>query len=71
MNKIQSLTPKHLLPNGKMELRHLGSSMVNAVTVLWMEEEMATPSSIPAWRIPWTKESGRLQSTGSQRIGHD
>ena len=32
---------------------------------------MATPSSILAWRIPWTEEPGRLQSTGSQRVGHD
>ena len=36
-----------------------------------LEEEMATHSSILAWRIPWTEEPGRLQSTGSQRVGHD
>ena len=36
-----------------------------------MEKEMATHSSIPAWRIPWIEEPGRLQSTGSQRVGHD
>ena len=36
-----------------------------------LEEEMATHSSILAWRIPWTEESGRLQSMGMQRIGHD
>ena len=34
-----------------------------------LEEEMATHSSILAWEIPWTEEPGRLQSTGSQRIG--
>ena len=34
-------------------------------------EEMATRSSILAWRIPWTEEPGRLQSTGSKRVGHD
>ena len=32
---------------------------------------MATHSSIPAWRIPWTEEPGGLQSTGPQRVGHD
>ena len=32
---------------------------------------MATHSSILAWRIPWTEQPGRLQSTGSQRLGHD
>ena len=36
-----------------------------------LEKEMATHSSILAWRIPWTEEPGRLQSTGSQRVRHD
>ena len=36
-----------------------------------LEEGMATHSSILAWRIPWTEEPGGLQSTGSQRVGHD
>ena len=36
-----------------------------------LEKEMATHSSILAWRIPWTEEPGRLQSLGSQRVGHD
>ena len=36
-----------------------------------LEKEMATHSSILAWRIPWTEEPGRPQSTGSQRVGHD
>ena len=34
-----------------------------------LEKEMATHSSIPAWRIPGTEEPGRLQSVGSQRVG--
>ena len=36
-----------------------------------LEEVMATHSRILAWRIPWTEESGGLQSIGSQRVGHD
>ena len=36
-----------------------------------LEEEMATHSSVLARKIPWTEEPGRLQSTGSQRVGHD
>ena len=36
-----------------------------------LEEEMETHSSILAWEIPWTEEPGRLQSIGSQRVGHD
>ena len=36
-----------------------------------MEKEMATHSSILAWKISWNKESGRLQSMGSQRVGHN
>ena len=35
------------------------------------EKEMATHSSILAWRIPWMEEAGGLQSTGSQRVRHD
>ena len=36
-----------------------------------LEKEMATHSSILAWKIPWTKDTGGLQSMGSQRVGHD
>ena len=36
-----------------------------------VEKEMATHSSIPAWRIPWTEEPGGLQSMGLQRVGHN
>ena len=36
-----------------------------------LEEGMAIHSSVLAWRIPWTEEPGRLQSMGSQRVGHD
>ena len=51
-----------------------------AVQVIWVqslgredhkEEEMATHSSILAWRIPWTEEPSELQSTGSLRVGDD
>ena len=36
-----------------------------------LEKEVATHSSTLAWKIPWTKEPGRLQSMGSQRVGQD
>ena len=36
-----------------------------------LEKEMATHFNILAWRIPWTEEPDRLQSMGSQRVGHD
>ena len=36
-----------------------------------LEKEMATPSSILAWKIPWRKEPDRLLSMGSQRVRHD
>ena len=36
-----------------------------------LEKEMATHSSILAWKIPWTEDFGRLQSTGLQRDGHE
>ena len=36
-----------------------------------LEKEVATHSSIFAWKIPWTEEPGRLQSMGWQRVGHN
>ena len=36
-----------------------------------LEKEMAIHSSTLVWRIPWTEKPGRLQSMGSQRVGHD
>ena len=36
-----------------------------------LEKEMATHSSILAWKIPWTEEPGRRQSMGSERVGHN
>ena len=55
------------LPMQKMqEMPVLSLGQENAV-----EEEMATHSSILAWRIPWTEEHGGLQSVGSQRVRHD
>ena len=36
-----------------------------------LEKELATHSSIVAWRISWTEKPGGLQSTGSQRVGQD
>ena len=36
-----------------------------------LEEEMATHSSVLAWKIQWTEEPGRLQSLGSQSVGYD
>ena len=36
-----------------------------------LEKQMATYSSIPAWKIPWTEDPGGLQSMGLQRVEHD
>ena len=36
-----------------------------------LEEGMATHSRILAWRIPWTEKTGKLQPTGSQRVGYN
>ena len=59
------------------------AQMVKRLPTLWetwvqslgqedtLEEEMATHSSILAWKIPWTEEPGRLQSMGLPRVGHD
>ena len=57
-------TVKHLSTVWETQVRALG----------WedpLEKEMAIHSSTVAWKIPWTEEPGRLQSMGSQRVGHD
>ena len=41
------------------------------VLLFFLEEAMATHSSTLAWKIPWTEVSGRLQSMGSLRVGHN
>ena len=46
------------------QVRYLGQEVT-------MEKELATHSSILAWRIPWTEDPGGLQSMGSQRVRHD
>ena len=59
------------------------AQMVKRLPIMWetqvqslcredpLEKEMATHCSTLAWKIPWTKEPGGLQSLGSQRVGHD
>ena len=55
---------KHLPTMWETQVQSLGQEDL-------LEKEMATGSSTLAWKIPWTEEPGRLQSRGSQRIGHD
>ena len=47
------------------------SHLIPGNMMLILEKEMATHSSTLAWKIPWTEKPGRLQSMGSQRVGHD
>ena len=61
----------------------LVAQMINSLPAMWetwvrslgwgdpLEKEMATHCRTPAWRILWKEEPGELQSTGSQRVGHD
>ena len=60
------------------EVRNLPAAQETQETELWslcredpLEKEMATRSSVLAWKTPWTEEPGGLQSTGSQRVRHD
>ena len=55
---------KNLPPTQEMWVQSLGGEDT-------LEKEMATRSSILAWKTPWTEEPGGLQSMGSQRVGHD
>ena len=64
-------------------LYSLVAQMVKCLPAMWetwvqslgwedpLEKEMAIHSNTLAWKIPWTEEPGRLQSMGSQRVGHD
>ena len=56
-------------------VKHLSTMQETRVLFLGrevpLEKEMATHSSILAWKTPWTEEPSRLQSMGSQRVGHD
>ena len=55
---------KHLPTVWETRIQSLGQEEL-------LEKEMATYSSTLAWKIPWTEEPGRLQSMGSQTVGHD
>ena len=67
-NCLEQLKERICLPVQEMQEMQVRSLMG------WedpLEEGMATHSSILAWTIPWTEEPGGLQSTGSQRVGHN
>ena len=57
-------TVKHLPIMQEIQVQSLGRED-------FLEKEMAPHSSVFAWKIPWMEESGRLQSMGLQRVGHD
>ena len=72
-----------LVPRKRSIGASLVAQMVKLLPTMWetwvrslgwedpLEKKMTTHSSTLAWKIPWTKEPGRLQSMGSQRVGHD
>ena len=84
---IHTGTQKHAVGDLYLyEVQECGKTVVQVVKTLpampetWvqslgqedpLEKGMATHSSILSWRIPWTEEPGKLQSMGSQRVGHD
>ena len=77
--KIKDIKGKFLAKTGKIKDRN-GMGLTEAVQETQvrslsredpLEKEKATHPSILAWRIPWREEPGRLQSMGSQRVGHD
>ena len=64
MSDITKLTVNRLSTMQETWVQSLGGDDL-------LEKEMATHSSILAWKIPWMEEPGGLQSMGSQRVGHD
>ena len=73
-NKHNKKTPK-LKVHKTLVLKRLPTMQETQVRSLGrevpLEKAMALHSSILAWKIPWTEEPSRLQSMGSQRVGHD
>ena len=68
-----SFKPTFSLSSFMFFKRFFSSSSLSAIKVVsfpYLEKEMSTHSSTLAWKIPWTEEPGRLQSMGSQRVGH-
>ena len=61
---LMAQTVKHLPTKQKTRFQSLGREDP-------LEKDMATHSSVLAWKIPWMEEPGRLQSIGSQRVRHD
>ena len=53
-----------------MKMKTIYQKLWGAIKAV-LKKEMATHSSIVAWKISWTEEPGGLQSMGSQRVGHD
>jgi len=49
----------------------LAAILTETYLLSYLQKEMATHFSILAWKTPWTEESGKLQSMGSQRVGHN
>ena len=77
------MTNLHSIFNQIISMASLVAQTVKRLPTMWetrvqslgqedlLEKEMATHSSILAWKIPWMEEPSRLQSMGSQRVGHD
>ena len=57
--------------NNLIGKRKTDSNILRISYIYILEKALATHSSTLAWKIPWTEKSGRLQSTGSRRVGHD
>ena len=64
LSSLVAQTVKRLPTMWKTQVQSLGQKDL-------LKKEMATNSSILAWKIPWMMEPGRLQSMGLQRVGHD
>ena len=62
--EVQNIVHSICLLMQEMKARSLGQEDP-------LEKEMATHSSIPTWKFPWAVKTGRLQSMGLQRVGHN
>ena len=72
--EVLSIWPSHVALVVKNLPANAGDIRDRVLSLGWenpLEKDVATESSILAWRIPWTEEPGRLWSIGWQGVGHD
>ena len=70
-NNFYQLNNKPISLHALSFISCLSNAILIHLLLIFLEKAMAPHSSTPVWKIPWTEEPSRLQSMGSQRVGHN